>query len=820
MSRIKAVTREKTRRSGDSATPERHAVGIEGIVARILPQKTLAVVLLVAALTGLIYANALQNEFVFDDGGLIVSNPQIRNLAQYPEYLKWDVNRPIQKASDRGITHRPLRTALLAVEYHLFGLNPAGYRAVNILFHAANGALVFLIVRFLLGGATAALCAALLFVVHPIQTDSVAYISGQRDVLFTFWYLLGFLGFVRYRATDKPAYLGVAGVAYLLSLMTKEMAITLPVVCAVYDVILRFPRADADEQTSFLAAARASVREVLTRDKWLYLGGTAVVMAVLYYFVVVANPSHRETLYGGGLGPTLNTSARIIVFYLKQLVLPVTLNADYSYDAFPVSTSVADIRGLLAAAVLAGVGYGLCRVLRIDRWAGFGGLWFFITLLPVSQIIPHHELVAEHFLYLPSVGFSLVAGYAVHRGLEGRYAAGVASIFVVIVLLLGVRTVVRNRDWADELTLWTKTVQTAPRSARVRINLAQSLKAHERYQEAIEQFEVYSTIKPESPSGHVGLGDTYRVLGRYEDAVEHFRKAIELNPESAAPVVGLTQTYAAMGQTDRATELSTAVLGAQFRDEMSYLQVGDAYRAARLYDLAIQAYRKGLDLNPYDVALQTALGKAYGASGRHDRALEAYREAVKLMPRSPISHTNLGAALLEMGRIEEAIRALQEALRLSADYADAHNNLGIAYHRLGRQAEAEASFRQALALQPGSAEFRANLAMARVGSSEPSLDQLEREARENPASARAHFNLGSVYGNRGDLTRAAHEFQRALELDPGNARIHYAVGLLRYQQGDREAARRAWERALDLDPSFAPARERLAELGIRGHAAK
>lgn len=96
---------------------------------------------------------------------------------------------------------------------------------------------------------------------------------------------------------------------------------------------------------------------------------------------------------------------------------------------------------------------------------------------------------------------------------------------------------------------------------------------------------------------------------------------------------------------------------------------------------------------------------------------------------------------------------------------------------------------------------------------------MEREARENPTSAKAHFNLGSVYGNRGDMARAAREFQRALELDPGNPRIHYAIGLLRYQQGDREAARQAWDRALSFDPSFTQARDRLAELGIRGRAA-
>jgi len=775
---------------------------------------TLQVVLLLAGLVALIYANALRNDFVFDDYYLILQNRGIQSLAQYPKALQWDAQRSIALPSDRGVTHRPLRTALLAVQFHFFGLNPLGYRAVNLLLHILNGWLVFAIFRTVLGRPWPALFAALLFVVHPIQTEAVAYVSGQRDVLFTTFYLAGFLSFLQYRATTDVRWLGAVALAYLLGLLSKEMAITLPLLCAVYDLVRHLPGAASGVAPSVWKAVLDSLRGAISRDRWLYAAGGALLAVALFYFVFVANPSHQRTLYGGGLGPTVNTGARIIVHYLKQMVFPLRLNADYSYNAFPVSTSVADPRGLLAGLLLAGIGYGLIRLLlRVDRWAAFGGLWFFLTLLPVSQIIPHHELLAEHFLYLPSIGFCVAAAYAVERGLAlRRYVVPVMAGFATLLLLLGVRAVVRNRDWKSELTLWTKTAQTAPQSARVRLNLAQALRGHQRYEEAIEQFRAYSAIQPTSSSGEIGIGDTYRQMGRHADASAHFRRALERSPDSAAAAVGLAQVYVAMGQADQATEIARRVLSAQFHDEESYRRLGDAFGTAGLHAQAVEAYRKGVELNPLDFKLHSSLGKAHVALGQHEQGIAAYRAALKVRPGSPSIRNYLGAAYLEAGQAEVAAEVFREAVRLAPDYAEAHSNLGIAYHRLGRRAEAEAEFRRALALQPDSAEFKQNLNLALNRPVEPPLAELEKAVWEEPTSAKAHFNLGSASANQGDMVKAAREFQRAIEIDPKNPLIHYAIGLLHAQQGDQRLARQAWERALKFDPSFGPARERLAQL--------
>ncbi len=596
--------------------------------------KTLHAVLLLAVLASLAYGNSLQNGFVLDDQMLITQNWEIRNLSELPRVFTRESRRSVPLPSDRGVTHRPVRTAVLAVEYYFFGRHPAGYRTVNILLHILNGALVFMLLRTLLGRPWPALFAAALFIVHPIQTEAVAYIAGQRDVLFTTFYLLGVLSFVRYRATDRLGYLALAGLAYLFSLFTKEMAITLPLLWVGYDLLRALPGAGPAVAPPLGHALREGLRVVLQRHKWLYLSMAAALALLLLYFVFVANPSHQRALYGGGLGPTLATSARIVVHYLEILVFPMTLNAD-SYGAFPVSRSLADPQGLLAFLVLGALGYGLFRLLRVDRWATFGGLWFFVALLPVSQLIPHQELVAEHFLYLPSVGFCLVIALLIERGLAiPRAATTVAAAFGLVLLLFGIRTVLRNRDWKDELTLWTKTVQAAPRSYWAHQRLGDAYKSRGRYEEAVREYKVVQALTPGHAAEFIAIGDSYRRLGQHDEAANEFSRALEVSPNSVAARLGLAQTYVAMDRLDRAREEYVRVSRFVLRAAQDFRATGDAEMAEGRPTEAVQSYLSGLEFNPFDPALQIGLGKAYEALGRYEEAAATYRRALQLDPAS------------------------------------------------------------------------------------------------------------------------------------------------------------------------------------------
>jgi len=627
---------------------QRGAPGIRVAALRSAGRPTgLHVGLLLVVLAFLLYANSLPNGFIFDDNMLITQAREVADLSQFLKVFEWELRRPVSTPPDEGISHRPVRNAALAFEYYLFGSNPVGYRTVNILLHSLNGLLIFVILCALIGRAWPALYAAVVFIVLPIQTESVAYIAGQRDVLFTVFYLLGFLSYVRYRATARMGYLGLAGLSYLLGLFTKEMAITLPLLCLAYDLLRSVPGADSGITPPLGKALRKGFGVAFGQSWRLYLVMAAALALFLFYFVVVANPSHQRRLYGGGWGLTLLTSARIGVYYLKLLIFPLTLTAD-SYAAFQVSRSFTDPRGFFALLILGGLCYGLVRGLRTDRWITFGGAWFFLTLLPVSQIIPHQELVAEHFLYLPSVGFCLVVSLFIERGLALPQAGrAIAAVFICALFLLGARTVLRNRDWKDELTLWTKAAQAAPHSYWAHQRLGDAYKSLGHYEAAIREYKVVQTLTPGYATEYIAIGDSHRRLGQYDQAADQFQKALATSRDSVAARLGLTHTYIAMGLIGRAREVHQPIARFLSKAAQEFRRTGDARMMEGRAAEAVKAYRGGVEFNPFDPMLQIGLGKAYTALGQDDEAEAAFQRALQLDP----------AAGLDRARSDESRRA-------------------------------------------------------------------------------------------------------------------------------------------------------------------
>ena len=629
--------------------------------------RPICVVLSLSALTILVYLNSLPNQFVFDDLGLVVNNLKIRNLTSIPAIL----------GADGKAAYRPLRTASYALDYSLFGLNPTGFRAVNIALHVLNGTLVFFLFRALLREPRPALLAAILFVVHPIQTESVAYISGRRDLLFTLFYLAGFACYIRYRESDRLRYLLLAGLSYLLSLLSKEMAISLPLLCIGYDVIRSMPSADGKRFLTRWQAALEGIRTAVRRHTVLYAIGTAVLLFMVWYYVYRVNPSQQRAMYGGGLGPTLLTSARIFVHYLKLLLFPITLNADYSFNAFPVSRSLADPRALVALAILGAAGWGFVRLLTTARWAAFGGLWFFITLLPVSQIIPHHEMMAEHYLYLPSAGIFLTAGVLLDRSLiQPRRQVATVAAFVLVVALLGIRTVVRNRDWRDSETLWTKTARTAPGSARAHINVGELALRKGRSLQAGREFEEALRIQPNDAITLDNLGGLLLRHGLFDEAEQHLRQAIRIQPRHPKARINLGLLYLNRRQLDEAER--------EFRAALSSESMPRGARAT----------------------LTNNLGIVLAMKGRRQEAEQAFADAVHLAPEYADARGNLGKAYLEKGMVREGIAQLTEAVRLKGSDARFHYMLGQAYYQEGEKEFAAISLAKALRLRADFPEAR------------------------------------------------------------------------------------------------------------------
>ncbi|HYJ86613.1 MAG TPA: hypothetical protein VEW46_11185 [Pyrinomonadaceae bacterium] len=427
----------------------------------------------------LCFANSLGNDFVFDDIYLVVHNKFIRNV-------------------DLSIilgTYRPLRDLSYALDLRIWGEGPFGFHLTNIIVHSANVLLVFTLIRRLSNDVVSAIFAALIFAVHPMQTDAVTYISGRRDLLFSFFYLLAFHTYISYYRSRKSvraaAYFALFLILWGLSLISKEMAASLPIVIFVWQYC------EAWEQgPSWWRQVTTTAWRTFTRDKWfwllLFFGG--LLFTVYWVFVKQASRKARWgeiDYWGGSLLNNFLTVTRVHAWFLKQLVFPTPI-AQY-LGAFEPSQTIFDWSFAISLVVVAGVLVCGFLLLNRDKLMAFAIFSYFVILLPVSQIIPHHELLADHYLYLPLMSFGLFVALLVRRinrfsRVAGKVAYGVAGVGIVI---LAVMTVMHNRTWKNERTLWAANYKAVPNSPRAAMNLGNTYqetdldKAAEYYKRAL-----------------------------------------------------------------------------------------------------------------------------------------------------------------------------------------------------------------------------------------------------------------------------------------------------------------------------------------------
>lgn len=517
-----------------------------------LGRQSIALLILLVAV-GVVYANSLDNEFLFDDIETIVElhRPGAGPFQQLDALL-----------GGRS-AYRPVRSASYAMDYALSGLDPWGYHLTNIALHGLSAVCVYLIARILFASPLPPLLAGLLFAVHPIQTESVTYLSGRRDVLSGLFVLAGFYMFLRYRQSGRLRDLVLSILLCPLAFFTKESGIILPLLCLGYDVVSRIKRSGPDGEVSSVRAIQAAASAAVREGRWFYLPAGALAGALAFYVLFLVRGTSQLAYHGGSLGMTVLTMARVFLRYLALLLFPMTLNADYSYNAFPVTTTWADPAAWLAIAIWAGLTVAWYRLLVRRPPAAFGGLWFLIALLPVSQIVPHHDLMAEHFLYVPSVGCALLIVGLLDPALSRpRPSVAVAAACILALSVLAVRTMVRNADWKDDLTLWSRTVQTAPQSARARNNLGTAYLRRGEFSLAEEQFAAAVAIQPDLAVAHGNLGKLFLDRGDLARAEEELESALAEPSRETIPRLWLGAVYLKQG---KATEAE-----AQFRQALTH----------------------------------------------------------------------------------------------------------------------------------------------------------------------------------------------------------------------------------------------------------
>ena len=486
-------------------------------VKRVAPPKVRPVHYLSAALVAVcfvVYANSLGNDFVFDDNHLVLGSRPWLKLANILDLAR---------------SYRPVRNLSYAFDLALWGDQPFGFHLTSVLIHSGVAVLVFLLIKRLTDRTLPSFLTALIFAVHPIQTDAVAYISGRRDVLFGFFFVAALLSYLTYRSRNAKLYFVLFLACWALSLLSKEMAVSLPAVIFVWNFCDEWGN---EASASWVGHSAAAARKAIARDKWLYAALVVSGAAYVSYMILVQGSSGRATsaglhYWGGSFWANMLMALRVHGWYLKQLVLPTPI-AQY-YGAFDISHSPADWRVLLSLTVVGALLFSGFALIRTHKLMAFAILSYFAMLLPVSQIIPHHELLADHYLYLPIMSFGLLVSLLIERlsakGAKNRQVA--YAIAAVVVIILSVLTVRRNQDWKNEFTVWQANYEAVPNSPRAAHNLGgMYLKSNPQRAEGL--FKQALAADPDFEPAYLSLARLYVTQKRIPEAEDLIQRGLAL----------------------------------------------------------------------------------------------------------------------------------------------------------------------------------------------------------------------------------------------------------------------------------------------------
>jgi protein O-mannosyl-transferase len=600
----------------------------------------------VAAAAALTFAPAIGNGFVnLDDSHVLVENPMFRGFGA--RELAW-------MATAFHLGHwQPLTWLSYALDHLVWGMNPAGYHLTNVLLHAANAALVYLLAERLCAAAgvaasarrPAAVVGALLWALHPLRVEAVAWATARRDVLSTLFVLLALLAYCR--PERSRGRLAGALAATIAASAAKESAMVVPALLVVLDV---YPLRRLGGTAGWTGPEARRV--CLEKVPFALVGLAAAAIAVA--------AQHA----GGALTPIdeLAPDARVaaaahgIAFHLWKTVVPVALRPMYEYPSgFGLGSPLALAGLATSAAVVAALAAWRPRPAPVAALVAYA-----VALAPtlgLAQSGP--QLVAERYGYLAMVAPSIVVGAVV----ASRAGTRAYPVVAIVCLALAALAAVQTTRWKDSTTLWTWTIAVDPGNALAHANLGDVPFRVGDFAAAERELRRAVELRPDVAGLHHDLALVIAAAGRLDAAVAEDREAVRLRPGFAPAWWGLGESLAALGRTDE----------------------------------AISALRTSLALDPGEMRAHATLAAELAARGDVDDAIAEYREALRLAP-SPAVYNNLAALLADHGRAVDAVPLYRAAVALAPRAAAVHENLGHALAATGDAAGAAAAFREALRL--------------------------------------------------------------------------------------------------------------------------
>lgn len=703
-------------------------------------------IFLILVVVSVSFYPALKNNFTnWDDDLYVTENKVIQSITL--ENLK-------NISTSFFITHyQPVTIFSYLLEFRFFKLNPFNYHLTNLILHLLNCLLVFWVIYMLTGKVSISCLTALFFGIHPMQVESVAWISERKNVLYAFFFLGSMISYLYYLRKGRALkYYSLCLVLFILALLSKSMAISLPLVLLLID---------------YFTSRKIDLAVFIEKIPLLALSLIFGLLACFggYLSQVFSN----DTLYG--LLTRLMGASGDIIFYLNKLFLPIKLsvlypcpeinnNSFYLYSLFMVII-------LLVAVVIS---------TRYSKKVIFGSGLFLLMVFPVIRFLPLNEVVAaDRYIYLPAIGiFYLFAEGFIWLYRRRTIYCRFIRIFLIIVLVaviifLGCSTWKRSRVWENSLSLWNDVLRNYP-----------------------DIFSAYDK-----------RGEYFLSQGEYEKAHSDFTKAIAIsnhypfNPAYKYYYLNLGNSLRALGRNSEAI----AVFEKLIRDAQAYFDLVKIKYPSGNQNNVIAANRMKIEAEAY-----FNLANIYDSLGEKDKAIALYIRAIEICPKNINAHYYLGVLYANLNRKEEAIAEFFEIIEIDSTYSLAYGQLAQIYGGLGRKKELELLYKKAVAnnLDLFDAYYYIDNLFADAQHDKDAILLYSKAIEINPGSKEACVGLGSSYLKIGRNKKAITWLKKALELDPNLAVAYNNLAVAYYYDKKYDLAVKNCDKAIELGYKASP----------------
>lgn len=639
--------------------------------------RVIVLCLLLLAITLAVYGQVVRHDFVsLDDDIYLTENYHVR-AGLTTAGIVWAFS-----FTDSPYWH-PLTWLSHMLDCQLYGVRPSMHHLTNVVLHLANSLLLFLVFYQMTGALWRSCFVAALFALHPLNVESVAWVSERKNLLSTFFWLLTMVFYVRY--SKKPClarYVLVVSI-FALGLMAKPMLVTLPFVLLLLDYwpLGRFPVQQVDSDTRTEAApATIPVFQKTTSVNLVLEKVPLLILSVLSSFLTSLSVQRSGIVISTTLVPMKLRIANAIVSYARyigKLIWPQDLAVFYPYPStVPLWQSVG------AGLLLAGISFLVVRAWRKLPYLCIGWLWYLGTLIPAIGLVQAGQwpAMADRFTYVPAIGlFVMLAWFIPHVLSKWRYRKTglvfAAGALLAVLLLL---TWAQLNRWSNTITLFEHTLKVTENNYLAHNNLGNALARQGKLKQAKDNYVKALRINPTFPRAHNNLANVLARQGKSEQAIAHYTKALEIKPNFPKAHNNLGNVLARQGKNQE----------------------------------AIVHYTKALQIKPDFAGAHNNLGNILQGQGKIDEAVFHFSRALELKPGFAEAHFNLGNALARQGKLDQAQMHFIRSLELKPTFAEARNSLGVVLARKGRLDEAIDQFREALRLKPDFRQARTNLEIA------------------------------------------------------------------------------------------------------------